>query len=52
MEQGGWKDHRSVLGYVHDVPERRRAIVLGFDDWTTSEAEPYENARVKNVPEF
>lgn len=35
MEQGGWKDHRSVLGYVHDVPERRRAIVLGFDSFDT-----------------
>lgn len=35
MEQGGWKDHRSVMGYVHDVPERRRSIVTSFDDFGT-----------------
>jgi integrase len=27
MAQGGWKDPRSVIGYTHDVPERRREIV-------------------------
>lgn len=27
MEQGGWLDPASVIGYSHDVPERRRAIV-------------------------
>ena len=27
MEQGGWLDMRSVLGYTHDVPSRRRALV-------------------------
>jgi hypothetical protein len=27
MEQGGWLDPNSVLGYAHDVPEVRRAIV-------------------------
>jgi integrase len=27
MAQGGWKDPRSVIGYTHDVPERRRQIV-------------------------
>jgi site-specific recombinase XerD len=27
MEQGGWLDMRSVLGYTHDVPRRRRALV-------------------------
>ena len=36
MEQGGWRDERSVLGYVHDVPESRRAIVGTFDDFATS----------------
>jgi hypothetical protein len=36
MDQGGWDDHRSVLGYVHDVPERRRALVAQFDDFGTS----------------
>ncbi len=34
MEQGGWRDERSVLGYVIDVPEGRRAIVNGFEDFT------------------
>ena len=27
MEQGGWRDARSVLGYSHDVPERRRQLI-------------------------
>lgn len=27
MEQGGWMDPRTVIGYTHDVPDRRRAIV-------------------------
>ena len=27
MEQGGWLDARSILGYSHDVPSRRRALV-------------------------
>jgi site-specific recombinase XerD len=27
MEQGGWIDPRSVVGYARDVPERRRALV-------------------------
>jgi site-specific recombinase XerC len=27
MEQGGWLDPRSVLGYAHDVPEHRRQLV-------------------------
>ena len=30
MEQGGWLDARSVLGYTHDVPERRRAVVAAM----------------------
>ncbi|WP_180982428.1 tyrosine-type recombinase/integrase [Methylocella silvestris] len=32
MEQGGWRDERSILGYIHDVPEGRRAIVTAFED--------------------
>nr|WP_246736442.1 tyrosine-type recombinase/integrase [Enterovirga sp. DB1703] len=36
MEQGGWTDHRSVMGYVHDVSERRRGIVSGFEDFDTN----------------
>jgi hypothetical protein len=27
MEQGGWHDIRSVIGYSHDVPEYRRQLV-------------------------
>jgi integrase len=27
MEQGGWRDARSVIRYAHDVPERRRKLV-------------------------
>lgn len=34
MEQGGWRDERSVLGYVIDVPEGRRAIVSAFEDFS------------------
>jgi integrase len=30
MEQGGWLDPRSVLGYSHDVPQRRRAVVAAL----------------------
>jgi hypothetical protein len=29
MDQGGWLDVRSVMGYSHDVPDRRRAVVAG-----------------------
>lgn len=32
MEQGGWLDERSILGYIHDVPAARRAAVAAFDD--------------------
>lgn len=35
MDQGGWDDHRSLMGYVHDVPERRRSLVSEFDDLGT-----------------
>src|SRR5262249_19867761 len=27
MEQGGWRSMEVVLGYAHDVPERRRALI-------------------------
>ena len=30
MEQGGWLDPRSVMGYAHDVPDHRRGIVSGL----------------------
>lgn len=32
MEQGGWRDHSSVKGYKHDVPERRRERVNAMID--------------------
>jgi hypothetical protein len=32
MEQGGWLDIRSVIGYSHDVPEYRRRIAGEMDD--------------------
>lgn len=38
MDQGGWLDIRSVMGYSHDVPEYRRKLVTEADDldanWT------------------
>jgi hypothetical protein len=30
MDQGGWLDVRSVMGYSHDVPDRRRAVVAAI----------------------
>jgi hypothetical protein len=35
MEQGGWLDIRSVIGYSHDVPEYRRQLVAEMDDAAT-----------------
>ena len=35
MEQGGWRDERSILGYISDVPAERSQIVAGFDDFGT-----------------
>jgi site-specific recombinase XerC len=32
MDQGGWVDERSVMGYTLDAPEHRRQIVGTFDD--------------------
>jgi hypothetical protein len=32
MEQGGWLDIRSVMGYAHDVPEHRARLVAEADD--------------------
>jgi hypothetical protein len=31
MEQGGWIDERSVMGYTLDAPELRRKTVASFD---------------------
>jgi site-specific recombinase XerD len=43
MEQGGWLDIRSVMGYSHDAPEYRRLLVREMDDMDTKltrDAEP------------
>jgi hypothetical protein len=32
MEQGGWLDIRSVIGYAQDVPAHRRQLVRDMDD--------------------
>lgn len=32
MEQGGWLDIRSVIGYAQDVPEHRRQLVVEMDE--------------------
>lgn len=32
MEQGGWLDIRSVVGYSHDAPEWRRQLINEMDD--------------------
>ncbi|MGJ5075471.1 tyrosine-type recombinase/integrase [Bradyrhizobium oligotrophicum] len=36
MEQGGWLDIRSVMGYSHDAPEYRRQLVAELDDLTAN----------------
>lgn len=36
MEQGGWLDPRSPMGYAHDVPEHRRQVVAELDDMATN----------------
>lgn len=41
MSQGGWNDPRSIKGYIHDVPDQRRALVnrlLGLE----SPSEPHK----------
>ncbi|MCI0430211.1 MAG: site-specific integrase [Rhodospirillales bacterium] len=40
MEQGGWQDPRSVIGYTHDVPERRRALIRSWSIDTSSTRAP------------
>jgi site-specific recombinase XerD len=32
MDQAGWLDARSALGYTHDLPERRRELVAELDE--------------------
>jgi hypothetical protein len=38
MEQGGWLDIRSLMGYAQDVPEHRRKLVAGLDDLAAAPA--------------
>jgi site-specific recombinase XerD len=38
MEQGGWLDIRSVIGYAHDTPEYRRRLVTEIDDYAPPRA--------------
>jgi hypothetical protein len=47
MEQGGWLDERSIMGYIHDVPSARRATVAAFEDIAPEQS---EIPRVNNVP--
>jgi hypothetical protein len=47
MEQGGWLDERSILGYVHDVPAARRAAVTSFEDFGTSLTREETKPRIK-----
>jgi hypothetical protein len=47
MEQGGWLDERSIMGYIHDVPAARRAAVDAFEDIAP---EQNKTPRVRNVP--
>jgi site-specific recombinase XerD len=44
MEQGGWLDIRSVIGYAQDVPAHRRQLVADMDDLSN------ESARRKHAP--
>lgn len=36
MEQGGWLDIRSIMGYSHDAPEFRRQVAAELDPFTVS----------------
>jgi site-specific recombinase XerD len=38
MEQGGWLDIRSVIGYAQDVPAHRRRLVRDMDDLAAAPA--------------
>jgi hypothetical protein len=38
MEQGGWLDIRSVIGYAQDVPAHRRQLVADMDDLNAAPA--------------
>jgi Phage integrase family len=44
MEQGGWLDIRSVMGYVQDVAEHRRRLVIDLDDLAAGQARRYRSS--------
>jgi integrase len=48
MEQGGWLDMRSVIGYAHDVPEFRRSVVSKFDDFGRSLTRDEDDTELNN----
>jgi integrase-like protein len=50
MEQGGWLDIRSVIGYSHDAPEYRRQLVNELDDMGTSQTRAVEPKSKKARP--
>jgi hypothetical protein len=37
LEQGGWLDIRSLIGFSHDVPEYRRQMVAEMDEDTLTQ---------------
>jgi hypothetical protein len=51
MDQGGWLDVRSVMGYSHDVPDRRRAVVAAMPAPDISAADKLLTRDSRNVRE-
>lgn len=52
MEQGGWLDARSVMGYAHDVPDhRRRALeqIESFDTFMTRDDAASAKKQIKSM---
>lgn len=51
MDQGGWLDPKSVLGYAHDVPERRRGLVNSMvsDTLLTRDDDRQEKIRLETA---
>jgi integrase len=50
MEQGGWLDIRSVMGYALDVPEHRHKLVTAMDDLDTFLDTPTMRTRESKAP--
>jgi hypothetical protein len=47
MDQGGWLDERSVMGYIIDAPEHRRALVSTLDDGLFGTSKTREDSTMK-----